>query len=188
MGAHVPSSASQSAAQARRLRFGLPVQHGDVCAVEWEFRRNCSISPRQLLAAYAGLCAASLAVALFFWTQGARLVMVFAWIELTAVGVAMLVWARHACDRERIVLQADSLRVERCEGSRVESVEFEPEWVRVERQPSGGALIELSAQGRAVKVGRHLRPELRALLAEELRAVLRLGSGRFGTAPGFQQR
>ncbi|HWV62442.1 MAG TPA: DUF2244 domain-containing protein, partial [Oxalicibacterium sp.] len=33
---------------------------------EWLLRRNCSISPRQLAKAYAILCTASLAVAIYF--------------------------------------------------------------------------------------------------------------------------
>ena len=37
-----------------------------------------------------------------------------------------------------------------------------------------GSLVELSGEGRSIRVGRHVRPELRVTLAQELRRALRL--------------
>jgi uncharacterized membrane protein len=51
--------------------------------------------------------------------------------------------------------------------------EFNREWVRVEPLADDGSLIELSGQGRKVNVGRYLRPELRPVLAQEIRRALR---------------
>ena len=45
--------------------------------------------------------------------------------------------------------------------------------VRVEPQLSDRSLIEVSGQGRSVRVGRYVRPELRAALAREIRMALR---------------
>ena len=53
-----------------------------------------------------------------------RLVMPFAGVELLAVGAALLVYARHAADRESIRLRRGSLTVERISGPHVEQVEF----------------------------------------------------------------
>ncbi|MGQ2981389.1 MAG: DUF2244 domain-containing protein, partial [Polaromonas sp.] len=47
-------------------------------AVQWLLKRNCSVTPAQLLSLYLSLCAVSLGIAGFFWTQGATLVMPFA--------------------------------------------------------------------------------------------------------------
>jgi len=147
--------------------------------VEWKLKRNCSLAPHQLLVWYSSLCALSLAVASYFWWLGARMVMPFAWLEILALGVAMLVYARHAADSESIALRGDRLTVEHASGDRVERVEFEPQWVRVEREEGGGSLVELSGQGRRIAVGRYLRPELRRALADELRMALhRSCSGR----------
>jgi hypothetical protein len=44
-------------------------------------------------------------VGTFFWFQGAVLILPFAWLELAAVGVAFVVYARHAADGEHILLQ-----------------------------------------------------------------------------------
>lgn len=51
--------------------------------------------------------------------------------------------------------------------------EFNREWVRIEPKDDDGSLIEVSGQGRMVRVGRHVRPELRPLLAREIRFALR---------------
>jgi uncharacterized membrane protein len=154
-------------------RLGRVVRQGDDVGVEWVLKRNCSISPRQLMAVFASLCVVSLCIASFFWAHGARLVMLFAWVELSGVAAAMLLYARHATDRERIALQAGRLLVERRDGSRTERVELDPQWVRVEPRDHADALIQLSAGGRHVEIGRHVRPELRSRLAEELRTALR---------------
>jgi len=146
-------------------------------SVEWKLKRNCSMAPRQLLVWFSSLCALSLAVASYFWWMGARLVMPFAWLELVALGAAMLVYARHAVDNESIELRGDRLTVEHASGSRVEHVEFQPRWVRVEPPEGDGSLVELSGQGRRVAVGRYVRPELRRQLADELRMALRRSAG-----------
>jgi uncharacterized membrane protein len=168
------SRASWPAARAARpaagWRFGVAAASG---GVEWTLKRNCSITPAQLLAAYGGLCVLSLGVAGFFWLQGARLVMPFAWCELLAVAVAMLVFARHAGDRERITLGNGRLRVETTDGGRVERIEFAQDAVRVESGHDERALVELTGRGERIAVGRHVRPELRPWLAAELRDALR---------------
>ena len=101
------------------------------------------------------------------------MIMPFAWIELLALGAAMLVYARHAGDREHIALRAGRLTVEYTEGTQVRRVEFQPAWVRVEPEQDDRSLIELSSHGRRVAIGRFVRPELRAELAHELRMALR---------------
>lgn len=163
--------------------FGRVVRQGDQgdeVGVEWVLKRNCSISPRQLMGVYASLCAVSLSIASYFWAHGAKLVMFFAWAELSGVAVAMLMYARHASDCERVVLQAGRLLVERCDGSRTEQLAFDPRWVHVEHAAHAQALIRLSAQGTSVEIGRHVRPELRARLADELRTALRGDTALFG--------
>jgi uncharacterized membrane protein len=102
-------------------------------------------------------------------------VLPFAWLELAAVGVAFLVYARHAADREHISLTGRRLVVELENGGRLERAEFHRDWVRVEPAGDDRSLIEVSGQGRRVNVGRYVRPELRPVLARELRRALREG-------------
>ena len=166
---HAPWLAAPAARPMGGWRFGVPAASG---AVEWTLKRNCSITPAQLLAAYGAQCVLSLGVAGFFWTQGARLVMPFAGCGVLAVAAAMLAFARHAGDRERIALGDGRLRVETIDGGRVERIEFAQDAVRVETG-DGGSLIELTSRGERIAVGRHVRPELRPWLAAELRDALR---------------
>lgn len=150
------------------LRFG--VAHGG--DVEWLLKRNCSISPQRLLQVYGLLCAVSLGVATLCWSLGATLVMPFAWLEMGALGLALWVHGRHVGDRERIAWRQGCVTVETTDGSSAQRVEFGPGGVRVATVGGGEALIELSSRGLHVSVGRHTRPELRPLLAKELRDVL----------------
>ncbi|WP_418319245.1 DUF2244 domain-containing protein [Piscinibacter sakaiensis] len=158
----------------RRWQFGRETSDatGD-WQIEWLLKRNCSLAPAQMLGLFAALCVVSLSIALFFWLQGATLVMPFAWLELIAVGGAMLLYARHAADRERIELHNDMLTVEHACGNRLERVEFQAAWVRIEPRTGDHSLVELTGQGRRIFVGRFVRPELRRKLADELRAALR---------------
>lgn len=141
--------------------------------VHWFLKRNCSITPSQLGWLYASLCAMSLGIGIAFWMQGARLVLPLAWLELLAVGIAFLLYARHATDGERIALQEGRLIVELETAGNVERAEFLPHQVRIEPRDSDRSLIEVSDRGRSVQVGRYVRPELRAALAREIRMALR---------------
>jgi uncharacterized membrane protein len=146
--------------------------------VRWLLKRNCSIAPAHLAVVYVLLCTVSLAIAGAFWWRGAPFVLPFASIELLGVGLALFVYARHAADRESLVLQPGMLKVECTHGRRVDQVEFTPAWVRVEPAHGDRSLIELSGEGKRIAVGRFVRPELRRALADELRAAIR----RCGTA------
>ena len=142
--------------------------------VQWLLKRNCSVTPVQLLGLFISLSVVSLSIATFFWFQGATLIMPFAWLELLAVGTAFVVYARHARDGEKISLQGGQLVVELETAGRLQRAEFNREWVRVEPKKGDGSLIEVSGQGRSIQVGRHLRPELRPALAREIRFALRV--------------
>jgi uncharacterized membrane protein len=170
-----------SGAAAGELRFGRALPGAGDAAVLWLLKRNCSLTPRQLVAAYAVLCLLSLGIAAAFWSQGATLVMPFAWLEVVALGAALLLYGAHAADCERIRLQDDMLTVEHACGRRTERAAFRRAAVRIEPEHGDGSLIELSGQGHRIMVGRYVRPELRRALADELRRTLR--GGRWIAAP-----
>ena len=136
----------------------------------WQFSRNCSISPRQLLHFYIALSLFSLLVALYCWVVGATLVMPFSGLEVLAVGAALLAYARHAADRERVSVAPGAMVVEWENAGRLERAEFNPRWVRVAAMPGG--LVEVSESGRRAFVGRYVRPEARERLARDLRRAI----------------
>lgn len=142
-------------------------------SIHWFLKRNCSVTPGQLGWLYASLCVVSLGIGTLFWLHGAPMVLPFAWLELAAVGFAFMVYARHATDGEKIALQEGRLVVELENGGHYERTEFLPHQVRIEPQTGDRSLIEVSGQGRSVRVGRYVRPELRAALAREIRMALR---------------
>lgn len=142
-------------------------------AIHWFLRRNCSVTPAQLGWLYASLCVVSLGIGTFFWFQGAVMILPFAWLEVLAVGAAFFAYARHAADREHILLQGGRLVVETENAGRLERAEFSRDRVRVEPVADDRSLIEVSGQGRRMNVGRYVRPELRPVLAQEIRRALR---------------
>jgi uncharacterized membrane protein len=142
--------------------------------VQWTLLRNCSITPKQLGWVYLSLCGLSLAIAAPFALNGAVAVLAFAGVELLAVGVAMLIYARHVCDGDRLTLRGHCLRVEQVNGRHTAQTEFRAEWVSVEPAHGAHSLVEIAGNGHRIRVGRFLRPELRPALAHELRLALRM--------------
>lgn len=167
-----PNANAAAAAAVVAWRFARALDGGAV-GLQWVLKRNCSITPTQLFGTYLALCAVSLTIALGFTWQGASPVLAFAAIELLLVGAALLVYARHAADQERITLADGALSVEHQRGQQTERTQFRAAWVRVEPRHGEGSLVELSGDGRQSFVGRYLRPEMRTPLAQELRAALR---------------
>lgn len=141
--------------------------------VQWFLRRNCSIQPVQLGWLYLAICVVSLGIGLVFWYLGAPLILPFAGIEVVMVGIAFIVYAQHAADGERILLDGDRLIVELENAGQLERAEFDRSRVRIEPQADDHSLIAVSAQGRTVRVGRFVRPEMRPELAREIRLALR---------------
>jgi len=157
--------------------FGRELALGDGAeaarALQWLFKRNCSITPAQLGLVYLSLCVVSVLNGAFFYVQGATVVLAFAGLELLLVGVALALFSRHAGDSETLTLVGRSLHVEQCIGSRIERTDFAADWLHVEPAAGQGSLVQLSGRGQRVRVGRHLRPELRGAFARELRQALR---------------
>lgn len=148
----------------------LPTEEPDVRI--WLLKRNCSMTPTQLGIAYAILAMLSLSVAGFFWWFGAVMVLPFAALELLVLGVAFLLYCRHATDQERIRLQPDRVIVEWETGGKLLRRDLPREWVRVQSGIRRGELVSLTASGQTVQVGRYVRPDLRDQLAAELRLAL----------------
>ncbi len=141
--------------------------------IQWFLRRNCAVTPSQLGWFYLSLCLMSAAIGSVFWLQGGAQIVLLAMLELLAVGAGFILYARHAKDGERIYLQGKRLVVEFENAGKVQRAEFQRESVRVEPKLLDRSLIELSGQGRSIHVGRFVSPELRPVLAREIRMALR---------------
>ena len=139
----------------------------------WIFKRNCSLTPRQLAKAYAALCLLSLSVATYFSVQGAWYIFGFSILELSAVGLAFLHYARHATDREHIALTDDCLLVELIQAEQAQQYRLDVRWARIELPGAYRDLIGLEAKGVRVEVGRFLTERKRREFAHELKHELR---------------
>ena len=157
---------------AREMR--QPRNGADRSAMQWRMLRHSSFVPGCLLAVFIALSTVALGIAAAFWWLGAPGVLPLAGAELLALGTAFWLCSRHAGDAETITLAEHELNVEHRFGRGVERAAFRAEWVRVEPVHGEGSLVEITGQGRRMRVGRYLRPELRMALARELRQAVRL--------------
>jgi len=140
----------------------------------WILKRNCSLTPRQSAAAYLLLCTGSFGIALFFLLQGFWIVLAFAVLEMAAVGWALLHYARHALDVERIALTDRSLVVERVDAGRRSQFRLDPGRTRVDPPlPRKRKLILLEAPGTCIEVGSYVSEPVRQQVAQELARAMR---------------
>jgi uncharacterized membrane protein len=143
---------------------------------DWLLKRNCSLAPRELAWAYAVLCVLSLSVAMMFTLQGAWYVLVFSMLEMSAVALAFLCYARHASDHEHIVLVDGCLLVEKIVAGKVQQTRLDPYWTRIALPDRTQDLINLEAKGIKIEVGRFVTVAKRRQVAQELRQELRRSS------------
>ncbi|HWW99897.1 DUF2244 domain-containing protein [Collimonas sp.] len=136
---------------------------------EWDLRRNCAIAPRQLGFFYVILCATSMAVAIAFTLRGAWFVLLFAVLEMSAVAVAFLIYARHATDREHIAMLDDYLLVELIQAQEIRQFKLDLRSIRIAVQEKSKGLIGLEALGTRVEVGQFLTEWKRREFVRELK-------------------
>ncbi len=121
---------------------------------------------------YGLLCCVSGGVAVFFGLQGVLWVLPFTAIELLAVALAFGVYARHACDKERLSLEGNTLTLCHESAGKTEQIEFRREWVQVRVVPGNPAMLELSEGRKKAFFGRFLRADLQSELLREIRMAL----------------
>jgi len=140
----------------------------------WMLSRNCALTPRQVGAFYLSLVAASLAIATVFLLRGVWMILPFSLIEMTALGAALLIYARHATDGDRVSLRRDALEIESVDGNRHRITRFDPRSARVEMDARPRAELAVVARGERVRVGRFVDERERRRFARELRQALSL--------------
>lgn len=143
-----------------------------MCRHEWHLKRNCSLSPRQLGIAYIVLFVMSFVVAAAFTLLGAWHVIAWAALEMAAVALAFLHYARHATDHEHIALMDDCLLVEHVSAGETRQVRLDPCWLRIALPRHAQDLICLEARGIRIQVGRFVTEARRRQFVQELREEL----------------
>jgi len=141
----------------------------------WTLRRNCVLTPAQLAIWFVSLSTVSLGIAAAFAAFGAWMVVPFALIEVSVLGVAFLCYARHAGDYERIEASPGRLRVEASHGASLRVEEVSPSWVRVDYRGRSREPIVLVAGRQKIAVGRFVPDHRKPALVQELRGALSQG-------------
>ncbi|HZF81553.1 MAG TPA: DUF2244 domain-containing protein, partial [Rubrivivax sp.] len=109
-----------------------------------------------MLIAYLVLCVPTVTIAALAHHLGSPLVAVFSTIELLCVAAAMLIYARHARDREILTLQGSKLLVDVQCAEAVQHSEFDVAWLRVEDSGGPQKLCKIAQAGRELRLGRHV--------------------------------
>ncbi len=92
---------------------------------DWLIKWNCSVFATAIRG-FLCVARAGFDCDLAIFENGAWLVLPFTGIELTVVGVAFVIYARHAVDFERIRLYQNRLLIEQMSAEELTQFEFNP--------------------------------------------------------------
>lgn len=135
-------------------------------------RRNCALTPKQLLKFYIALVCLSVAVATGFFLAGVWVILIFTAIELGAVTLGFLIYCRHALDCETIEIEGKRLIVKKFIGYKETVYEFNTQWAKVELPLEGSKVFHISQSNLRVELGQFVRPEQQMPLIASVRAHL----------------
>lgn len=146
------------------------------CQYCYVLRPNRSLSWRQNLVVFAGLCMVTLFLTVPLVAMGFWLVLPFAGLELLAVGIGLYCAICRCHECEVICVAADSIRIERGRRGPRQRWILARAWAQVvlkgcPRQWYPSRLL-IRVHGRAVEVGRFLVEEERCQLAQDLTRCL----------------
>ena len=139
----------------------------------WQMRRNCALTPKQLLQFYIVLVTLSVTVAIGFFLAGIWVILIFTAIELCAVTVGFLIYCRHALDRETIEIDGKRLIVKKFIGYKETVYEFNTQWAKIEIPIEGAKTFHISQSNLRVELGQFLRQEQQLSLISAVRLHLR---------------
>ena len=135
-------------------------------------RRNCALTPGQLLKFYIALVCLSLTVATGFLLAGVKIILIFTAIELTAVTIGFLIYCRHALDFEEIEISGTRLLVRKFIAYKETVIEFNTHWARLSEPGEHEKVFFIEQTGQKVEIGQFLRREQFRHLISELRPYL----------------
>ncbi|MFZ4379132.1 MAG: DUF2244 domain-containing protein [Polynucleobacter sp.] len=138
----------------------------------WQMRRNCALTPKQLLKFYIVLVCLSLIVAIGFFMAGVWVIPIFTTLELTAVTIGFLIYCRHALDCETIEIEGKRLLVKKFIGYKETLYEFNTQWAKIELPIEGSKIFNISQSNLQVELGQFIRHEQQLALIAQVRTYL----------------
>lgn len=136
-------------------------------------KRNCSFSPRQVGYFYLSMFLFSSLIATYFLLHGVWMILIFTAIELTVLGIALIIYARHALDYESIAIDGTSLRVEKNIGGKLERHEFNTRWMTLKQEEDGKRLIRVEERDKELPIGLFVPLDARPQFYKDLRQQIR---------------
>jgi uncharacterized membrane protein len=136
-------------------------------------KRNCSFSPRQVGYFYLSMFLFSSLIATYFLLHGVWMILIFTVIELTVLGIALIIYARHALDYESIAIDGTSLRVEKNIGGKLERHEFNTRWMTLKQEEDGKRLIRVEERDKELPIGLFVPLDARPQFYKDLRQQIR---------------
>jgi uncharacterized membrane protein len=138
----------------------------------WQMRRNCALTPKQLLKFYIALVCLSLIVATGFLLAGIWVVPIFTALELGAVTIGFLIYCRHALDCETIEIDGNRLIIKKFISYKEAIYEFNTQWVKIELPLEDSKVFLISQSNLRVEIGQFIRQEQQLSLIASVRAHL----------------
>lgn len=135
-------------------------------------RRNCALTPKQLLQFYIVLVCLSLIVATGFFLAGVWMIPIFTALEICAVTLGFLIYCRHALDSETIEIDGKRLIIKKFIGYRESVYEFNAQWAKIEPPLEGAKVFHISQSNLRVELGQFLRLEQQIPLIAAVRVHL----------------
>ena len=139
----------------------------------WQMRRNCALTPKQLLQFYIALVCLSLLVATGFLLAGIWVIPIFTALELSAVTIGFLIYCRHALDCETIEIDGNRLIVKKFISYKEAIYEFNTQWAKIELPLEDSKVFFISQSNLRVEIGQFIRQEHQLSLIASVRAHLR---------------
>lgn len=140
--------------------------------MQWRMRRICPLTRRQTLIRYGLACLAPCMLGMTAAWYGYWPMAAFVTVEGFLLGMLALRYAASATDRERVVIDEETLKVELdLQGDHTTHVLFAP-LVNVV-YPSVSGLVLLSYAGQLVELGRFVPARERQQLADSVRTAVR---------------
>lgn len=138
----------------------------------WQMRKNCALTPKQLLMFYVVLVCLSLIVATGFFLAGIWMISIFTALEISAVTIGFLIYSRHALDSETVEIEDKRLLVKKCIGHQETVYEFNTQWAKIEPPVAGSKTFNISQSQLRVELGQFIRHEQQIALIAQVRAHL----------------
>ena len=135
-------------------------------------KRNCALTPKQLFQFYAVLVFFSLLVGIGFLIAWVWMIIIFTCIELSALTLGFLIYARHALDYEEIEINGTILRITKFIGSKTKEYEFNSRWTQIVLPKDKPKIFVLSSEKQNIELGQFVTQDQLPQLISEIKACL----------------